>query len=93
MYKLIYETIIIGIITAILGHIIIRILSKYNKYDDNEKINNFLIKYNKGYILELSMFLTGIFVHLLVEYIGLNNWYCQKKCIKDKCRIICEKEI
>jgi len=95
MQELILESIIIGIITSILGSVMVKILSRVNSVEDNEYLNNFVGKYNKTYIIEISMFFTGILIHLLLEYIGLNKWYCEKKCAGeglDKiCEIICTK--
>lgn len=93
MNKLLIESVIIGIITSIIGHIIIKILVKFNKIDDNESLDDFINKYNKTFIIEISLFFTGILLHLLLEYIGLNDWYCEKKCIKDRCQIVCTKNL
>ena len=47
-------------------------------------------------MLEISLFFTGILIHLLLEYIGLNKWYCEKKCAGEgankKCEIVCKRE-
>lgn len=93
MQDLYFESIIIGLITSILGSVMIKILSKINKLDNHDYIDSFVVKYKKTYILEISLFFTGILIHLLLEYIGLNKWYCEKKCIGDKCKIVCEKEL
>ena len=34
--------------------------------------------FNKYYVMELSLFLTGVIAHLVFEYTGLNKWYCKK---------------
>lgn len=97
MQKIIFESFIIGIITSILGGLIIKILSKVNSIERNDSIYSFVKKYKKTYILEISLFLTGIIIHLLLEYIGLNKWYCEKKCAGEgtskTCKIVCEREI
>ena len=33
--------------------------------------------WNKNYIMELSLFLTGALTHLFFELLGLNSWYCK----------------
>lgn len=96
MQKIIFESIIVGIITSILGSIVIKTLTKVNSLDKNDYLNSFVGKYKKTYILEISMFFTGILIHLLLEYIGLNKWYCEKKCAGEgankKCEIICTRK-
>ena len=43
------------------------------------------------------MFFTGILIHLLLEYIGLNKWYCEKKCAgegaSEKCETVCTRKM
>jgi hypothetical protein len=95
MQKIIYESIIVGIITSILGSIVIKGLAKVNSLEKNDYIHNFVGKYKKTYMLEISLFFTGILIHLLLEYIGLNKWYCEKKCVgegeKQICEIVCKR--
>jgi len=97
MKELIFESIIIGIITSILGSVMIKVLSRLNSIESNDYIESFVDKYKKTYIIEISMFFTGVLIHLLLEYIGLNKWYCEKKCagegINKKCQIVCTKDL
>ena len=95
MKKLLYETICIGLIAALIGSLSIRIVLKFNKIENNKSLNieKMVKEWNKNYILEISLFFTGILIHLIIEYIGLSKWYCEKKCLKDRCKIVCEKEI
>ena len=69
MNKIVYESVIVGIITSILGSLMIKILTKVNSIDNHDYISNFVTKYKKTYIIEISMFFTGILIHLLLEYI------------------------
>ena len=95
MNKLLYETICIGLITSLIGSMVIKIIIGFNKVEKNESINmeRTIKNWNKNYLLEISLFFTGILIHLILEYIGLNKWYCEKKCLKDKCQIVCVKDI
>ena len=75
---IITEAIIVGLITAIIGKLLSKILIKINKLDENK---DFQI-WNEPRIIEISLFLTGIFIHLICECMGLNKWYCDKKTRK-----------
>lgn len=92
MNNLYFECILIGTITSILGNLILELLIKYNdNFNTNENLKFTLKTYKNDMIVQVSLFLTGIFLHLLLEYIGLNNWYCEKVCYKDKCKLVCVK--
>lgn len=70
MIKIISEATIIGLITLILGKIIIELSIRESK---NKKLNH-----PKG--INFAFFFTGFLLHFLIEYLGLNCWYCNKKC-------------
>ena len=94
MNEIIINSFIVGLITSILGSVIFRIiLTKFTKADNNESINYMVKKYSNNYILEISLFFTGVLIHLLFEYFGFNKWYCEKKCAGDECEIICIKKL
>ena len=93
MQKLIFESLLIGTITAILGNLMIKIVTRFNTVEKNDNLTFVLDSYKDTYIIPISLFFTGILIHVLLEYIGLNKWYCEKKCIKDKCKLVCEKEL
>jgi len=97
MNNIVYESFIVGIITSILGSLMIKILTKVNSIENHDYIGNFVKKYKKTYIIEISMFFTGILIHLLLEYIGLNKWYCEKKCAgegaSEKCETVCTRKM
>tara|TARA_B110000285_G_scaffold69744_1_gene80237 strand:+ start:240 stop:500 length:261 start_codon:yes stop_codon:yes gene_type:complete len=69
--RLIIEASMVGIITVVVGYIITWILSQFTS--KAKKINT---DWNKNYIMELALFLTGMSVHLLCEISGINSWYC-----------------
>ena len=56
MQKIIIESFIVGLITSILGGLIIKILTKVNSIERNDSIHSFVKKYKKTYILEISLF-------------------------------------
>ena len=66
------EAIGIGILTLIIGHIIF-----YSGVDKNKREE--IEKYNKH--LSLTLFMIGFVLHLIMEFGGLNKWYCDKQCM------------
>jgi hypothetical protein len=77
MWCTIYDSIIVGIITLIIGHIIFNIsINKKNK--DKNKHEDI----KEPNIINLSFFMTGFICHIILELLGFNKWYCDKK---DKC--------
>ena len=78
MKQLIINSIIIGLIASILGSVILRIvITGFSKSEQNESLEFVLNKYKKNYMIEVSLFFTGILIYLLLEYFGLNKWYCK----------------
>jgi uncharacterized membrane protein len=72
-FKTFLEAIIIGIITFVIGKICFNMtINKNNSKDEENKI---------PYGLDLTFFITGFFLHFIIEIIGLNKWYCDKKCL------------
>lgn len=66
------EAICIGILTLIIGRIIF-----YSGVDEDKRKET--EKYNKH--LSLTLFIIGFILHYIIEYGGLNKWYCDKQCI------------
>ena len=73
MLTLLIETFSMGCITFIIGTIL------FNLTINKENDNNNKIKYPIG--INLSFFMIGIVLQLLLSYNGINNWYCQVKKI------------
>jgi hypothetical protein len=94
MKKIITDSLIIGLITSVLGSVILRVMiTGFNKIEHNESLELILKKYKKNYIIEIALFFTGISIHLLMEYFGINQWMCEKKCTPDNCKIVCEQDL
>ena len=81
--QLLIEAIFVGISTIIIGNIIGFIISKIIKSNLPEICKD----WNKFYIMEISLFLTGFILHILFEILGLNKYYCKSIFFKNK-RII-----
>ena len=76
MLKLLFESIIIGFITFIIGTIIFNLsVNKVNK------------EVNKPYGFGFTFFITGVLLHIGLEFLGFNKWYCNKKTITNICRL------
>lgn len=70
---LLQEAIVVGVCIVIIGSIVsysIKLLSP-NKLPDVCK------DWNKFYIMEICLFLTGFIAHFIFEYVGANKWYCK----------------
>lgn len=66
------EAVGIGILTLIIGRVMFYFSINDNKKDEIEKNNKYL---------SLSLFMIGFLLHYLMEFGGLNKWYCDKKCM------------
>ena len=70
--QIIAESAIVGVMTVIVGSLVGFILSKFIPSD----LPKVCKKWNNFYVMEISLFFTGVIIHLLCEVIGLNKWYC-----------------
>jgi len=66
------EAIGIGILTLIIGRVIFYSGINKNKREEAET-------YNKH--LSLTLFMIGFLLHFIMEFGGLNKWYCDKQCM------------
>jgi len=81
MLKLIKESIIVGIVTAIIGSIIFYFtIYKIKKCNNNKKNNNF----NK---IIIAFFMTGVVLHIILNKSGFNKWQCDKQTMTGICRL------
>ena len=65
------EAVGIGILTLIIGRILFYFSIDEKKRDEIETNNEYL---------SLSLFMIGFLLHYLMEFGGLNKWYCNKQC-------------
>ena len=73
MQQLLIEALIVGILTVVVGTIVGFFLGSL--FSTN--LPKICKSWNKNHIMELSLFLTGFFIHLLCEFSGVNKWYCK----------------
>jgi hypothetical protein len=69
--KLLFEAIVVAIVTGIVGFIISTIMM----YIFDKKFN--FKKYHFWPSVVLSFMLTGFLLHLGFEFTGANKWYCR----------------
>ena len=75
MWSLLFHAIIIGIITLVFGNIIFNLsINKKNQYNVSKPCG-----------INLAFFMTGFIIHIVLEIVGLNKMYCDKK-IKCNCQ-------
>lgn len=73
MYQLLIEAIVVGIMTIVFGNVAGMIVAPFLKVD----LPGICSTWNKFYTMEISLFLTGVLIHLFCEYTGVNKWYCK----------------
>ena len=71
MQALLIEATIIGFITFVIGTICfnLSINKNNNKYKDKSK--------PKG--IGFAFYMTGVLLHIILNFTGFNNWFCNKK--------------
>ena len=62
------EAIIVGILSVIVGTLVIYTLFSSGK----------MLELKKTYPMQLPLFFTGFFMHLICEVTGVNKLYCKK---------------
>lgn len=73
MLRLFVEAFVVGLLTVAVGSLVGYALSKAVDSDLPEVCK----EWNKFYVMEISLFLTGVAIHLLCEITGINKWYCK----------------
>ena len=99
MNKILYDSLFIGLLTMFL-YFLYNYISYYYNNDDNiiiscisNCVDNKISKYKRlnNYKYYIYAFIIGIIIHLIIDYIGLNQIYCQKLCYNNgKCELVCK---
>jgi len=66
--QLFIEAFIVGIITVIVGSAVSYLFFNVRKGKQSLNLN---------YGMEIALFLSGVFIHLICEFTGINKWYCK----------------
>ena len=72
MKQLLLEAIAVGIIVVIVGTLVSSLIGSFH-----QKTRSVCRDWNKNHIMEIALFFTGFFTHLLCEMLGINKWYCK----------------
>ncbi len=72
--KILVECICVGLLVVIFGLLVSFIISPLLKVDLPSECK----KWNKNHVMEITLFLTGVSIHLFCEFTGINSWYCKK---------------
>ena len=75
--NLFFEAVVVGITIVVVGTIISWIFGSLFKVDLPPVCKD----WNKNYIMEITLFLTGFFAHLLFEVFGINDLYCRNRLL------------
>lgn len=74
--RLFIEAFVVGIITVIVGFVMMWVVVEIANLVRGQQINRFG-DISTYYLPALSLFLTGFAMHLLFEFSGINTWYCK----------------
>ena len=70
--KTLVEAIFIGLICLVIGKSAFYFSTNKNERNNKEK---------QFPNINLVLFITGFILHFIIENVGLNKWYCDKKCM------------
>jgi hypothetical protein len=66
--KILLESVYVGILSFVVGQILFKLtVSEKDKNKNNNK-------------LYMIFFVIGFSLHFFLEMVGLNKWYCDKRC-------------
>tara|TARA_B100000131_G_C17559750_1_gene386247 strand:- start:11 stop:253 length:243 start_codon:yes stop_codon:yes gene_type:complete len=73
MVRLLVEAVAVGLILVVVGTLVSWVVGRMMGTDLPPVCKD----WNKNYVMEICLFLSGVIVHLLCEFSGLNKWYCK----------------
>tara|TARA_B100000035_G_C21032170_1_gene569038 strand:+ start:3303 stop:3545 length:243 start_codon:yes stop_codon:yes gene_type:complete len=73
MSDLVLEALVVGIMTVIFGTMSGALVGSFFKMS----LPKICSDWNKFYIMEITLFITGVLIHLFCEYTMINKWYCK----------------
>ena len=73
--ELLIEAVVVGVIVVIVGTLVAFSLRLFYPY--KVELPKQCKQWNKYFVMEMCLFLTGFVAHILCEFSGLNKWYCK----------------
>ncbi len=67
------EALVVGIMVVVAGSLVSFLVGLMFKTDLPPVCKD----WNKNYVMELSLFFTGVAVHVFCELVGINAFYCK----------------
>jgi hypothetical protein len=71
--QVLIEAIAVGIANVIFGTVAGILVGPFFKIDLPIECKD----WNKFFVMEISLFLTGVLIHFCFEIFGVNKWYCK----------------
>jgi ABC-type antimicrobial peptide transport system permease subunit len=68
------EAVVVGVMAIIVGYLSGWLVSQMWSVNG---LSEACKQWNKNYVMEKTLFLTGFLIHLLCEVSGINGWYCK----------------
>tara|TARA_B110000208_G_C11471075_1_gene322164 strand:- start:30 stop:266 length:237 start_codon:yes stop_codon:yes gene_type:complete len=72
--QLLFEAILVGLMVVVIGSLV----SYGLRYFSKKNLPSVCKDWNKYYVMEICLFITGFLVHIICELTRLNKWYCTK---------------
>lgn len=69
------ELLVIGLLTVLFGYVAGYVVGLIHKVELPAVCDS----WNKHYVMEKTLFLTGVLAHLTLQVAGLNAWYCKTR--------------
>ena len=73
MVRLLVEAVAVGLTIVVVGTLVSLVVGRMMGTD----LPPVCKAWNKNYIMEISLFLTGVVTHLLFNFGGIGKWYCK----------------
>jgi len=78
--RLLIEATVVGLMAVVIGSIVGFLIGKYF----SANLPKICKQWNKNHVMEICLFFTGFFIHILCELFRVNKWYCKNgnACLK-----------
>ena len=72
--KFLVELLVVGFLTVVFGYVAGFLVKMIHDVEIPEVCKAF----NEHYVMEKTLFLTGVLLYLALELAGVNKWHCKK---------------